>query len=303
MSPHDPDVSVSTPLPVARASAQLAAIDFGISNTDVVSRNGDGLHRWTEPYRGDPTEGSVREILRRGGVELETLPRLAVTGGRHRVLPDSLSGVRLVKVNEVEAIGRGGQAILGLEDGARDEAILVVSAGSGTAMIKAKGSEFAHVSGTGVGGGTMLGFARLLLGTADPVAIGELAEKGDRNGVDLSLADVITGPIGSLPADATAVNFGRVGRRTFDGDVKREDIAAGLVNLIAQTIGLIAANAARAHDCRRIVMVGHMLDLTFFRRVVGMVGGYYSTTFETPEHPGTATALGALTLANDDDAR
>ncbi len=64
----------------------------------------------------------------------------------------------------------------------------------------------------------MLGFARLLLGTVDPVAIGALAERGNRNGADLSLADVITGPIGSLPADATAVNFGRLGRRNFDGN-------------------------------------------------------------------------------------
>jgi type II pantothenate kinase len=285
--------------PSAHASSVTAAIDFGISNTDVVAHAGPETHRWTEPYRGDPDEASIRTILSRGGVALESLPLLAVTGGRHRILPDKMAGVELVKVNEVDAIGRGGQAVLGLEGRARDESILVVSAGSGTAMIKAQGSEYAHVSGTGVGGGTMLGFSRLLLGTCDPVAIGELAEQGDRNGVDLSLADVITGPIGSLPADATAVNFGRVGRRTFDGDVKREDIAAGIVNLIAQTISLVAANAARANDCKRIVVVGHMLDLSFFRRVVGLVGGYYATAFELPEHPGTATALGALTLARE----
>lgn len=276
-----------------------AAIDFGISNTDVIAADGHAMQRWTEPYRGDPDEASIRDMLARGGIALESLQQLAVTGGRHRILPDRLGGVQLTKTSEVDAIGRGGQAILGLEGSARDECILVVSAGSGTAMIKAKGREYAHVSGTGVGGGTMLGFARLLLGTTDPVEVGELAERGDRNGVDLSLADVITGPIGSLPADATAVNFGRVGRRTFTGDVRREDIAAGLVNLIAQTISLVAANAARANDCNRIVMVGHMLDLAYFRRIVGLVGTYYATSFELPEHPGTATALGALALAAD----
>lgn len=276
-----------------------AAIDFGISNTDVVSATGGTMRRWTEPYRGDPDESRIREMLARGGIALEGLEQLAVTGGRHRILPDTLGNVRLAKISEVEAIGRGGQAILGLEGSARDESILVVSAGSGTAMIKAQGTHYAHVSGTGVGGGTMMGFARLLLGTTDPVEVGALAERGDRNGVDLSLADVITGPIGSLPADATAVNFGRLGRGTFSGDVKREDIAAGLVNLIAQTISLVAANAARANECRRIVMVGHMLDLAYFRHVVGLVGAYYATSFELPEHPGTATALGALALAAD----
>ncbi len=241
----------------------------------------------------------MRETLGNGGVPLATLSRLVVTGGRHRVLPDRLGAVHLHKVNEVDAIGRGGQAILGIEGSARQERLLVVSAGSGTAMIRAEGDAFAHVSGTGVGGGTMLGFGRLLLGTTDPVAIGALAEEGDRNAVDLSLADVITGPIGALPADATAVNFGRVGRRGFTGEPRREDVAAALVNLVAQTIGLIAVNAAKAHGCSRVVLVGHMLDLAYVRRILGLVGGYYDTQFELPDHPGTATALGALALAGD----
>jgi type II pantothenate kinase len=140
----------------------------------------------------------------------------------------------------------------------------------------------------------MLGLARLLLGTLDPVEIGELALAGDRNGADLSLADVITGPIGSLPADATAVNFGRLGRRGFDGEVSRPDLAAALVNLVAQTIGLVTVNAAKAHGCERIVVIGHMLDMAYFRTVLGLVGQYYATSMILPESPGCATALGAL---------
>ncbi|HYW30392.1 MAG TPA: hypothetical protein VE869_02715 [Gemmatimonas sp.] len=280
----------------------VAAVDFGISNTDVVVRDRRGVRRWTEPFRRDPDEESVRQTLGNGDVELASLARLVVTGGRHRVLPDNLGNVRLQKVSEVDAIGRGGQAILGLDGAERDERLLVVSAGSGTAMILAESASFAHVSGTGVGGGTMLGFGKLLLGTTDPVEIGALADAGDRNAVDLSLADVITGPIGALPADATAVNFGRAGRRGFAGQPRREDLAAALVNLVAQTIALIAVNAAKAHGCTRVVMVGHMLDLAYVRRIVGLVGSYYDTRFELPEHPGTATALGALALSGDGGA-
>lgn len=275
-----------------------AAIDFGISNTDVVARIGGELRRWNEPYQEDPDEASVRKILAAGGVELDNLDRLAVTGGRHRVLPDRLGKTAIVKISEVQGIGRGGQAILGLEGSARSVPLLVVSAGSGTAMIKAHDDAFAHVSGSGVGGGTMLGLARLLLGTMDPTEIGDLADRGDRNRADLSLADVITGPIGALPADATAVNFGRLGRRTFDEPVSREDLAAALVNLLAQTIALIAANAARAHACQRIVVVGHMVDMAYFRHVLGLVGKYYATEFELPACPGCATALGALELGS-----
>jgi type II pantothenate kinase len=271
-----------------------AAIDFGISNTDVVARVDGKLRHWNEPYDGDPDEESVRAILAAGGINLDDLAQLAVTGGRHKLLPPRLGATEIVPINEVQAIGRGGQAILGLDGAARAQPTMVVSAGSGTALIKAAGDTFAHVSGTAVGGGTMLGLARLLLGTVDPHEIGTLALAGDRNGADLSLADVITGPIGALPADATAVNFGRLGRRSFAGEVRREDLAAALVNLVAQTIGLVTVNAAKAYGCERIVVIGHMLDMEYFRHILGLVGKYYATTMLLPHAPGSATALGAL---------
>jgi len=154
------------------------------------------------------------------------------------------------------------------------------------------------VSGSAVGGGTMIGLARLILGTMDPLVIESLAAQGDRNGADLSLADVITGPIGSLPADATAVNFGRLGRRSFHGEVSREDLAAALINLIAQTIALITINAARAQACEQVVLTGHMVDMATFREVVGLVSQYYATELKIVERPGYATAIGALLLAD-----
>ena len=275
-----------------------AAIDFGISNTDVVVRRGGDLITWSQPYARDPDPASVRELLATHAVDLDDLARLAVTGGRHRVLPDAIGDTQVVKINEVQAIGRGGQALLGLEGAARDTSLMVASCGSGTALIKAQGDSYAHVSGSAVGGGTMLGLARLILGTMDPLEIEALAAQGDRNGADLSLADVITGPIGSLPADATAVNFGRLGRRSFHGEVSRADLAAALVNLIAQTIALITINAARAQGCEQVVLTGHMVDMSTFREVVGLVGQYYAAELKVVDRPGYATAIGALLLAD-----
>jgi len=275
-----------------------AAIDFGISNTDVVVRRRGDLITWSQPYARDPDPASVRELLATRDVDLDDLARLAVTGGRHRVLPDAIGDTQVVKINEVQAIGRGGQALLGLEGDARDTSLMVASCGSGTALIKAQGDSYAHVSGSAVGGGTMLGLARLILGTMDPLEIEALAAQGDRNGADLSLADVITGPIGSLPADATAVNFGRLGRRSFHGEVSRADLAAALVNLIAQTIALITINAARAQGCEQVVLTGHMVDMSTFREVVGLVGQYYAAELKVVDRPGYATAIGALLLAD-----
>lgn len=277
----------------------VAAIDFGISNTDVAVLHKGELLTWSQPYLRDPDEASVRTLLAERDIDLTGLPRLAVTGGRHRVLPDRIGDAEVVKINEVQAIGRGGQALLELTAGVnRNDLVMVASCGSGTALITAQGDRYAHVSGTAVGGGTMLGLARLILGTMDPLEIERLSAAGDRNGADLSLADVITGPIGSLPADATAVNFGRLGRRSFQGEVSREDLAAALVNLIAQTIALITINAARAHGCQHVVLTGHMMDMATFRHIVGLVGEYYAAELEVVDLPGYATAIGALLLAD-----
>lgn len=271
-----------------------AAIDFGISNTDGIAYVNGEWRRWTQPYTGHPDEEQVRHILAKGEVNLDDLPWLGVTGGRHRLLPERLRGCAVIGVGELTAIGRGGQAIA-QRDGAAEgipETLLVVSAGSGTAMVRVQGNEFSHFTGSAVGGGTMLGLGRLLLGTVNPTEIDELAQLGHANGVDLSLADVITGPIGALPAEATAVNFGRLAHDSFVPN--RVDVAAGLVTLIGQTIALIAVNAARALHTSQVVVTGHMLDMGSMRGVLAGVGALYGQTFLMPEDAGYATVLGAL---------
>jgi type II pantothenate kinase len=269
-----------------------AAIDFGISNTDAVAHVNGEWRRWTRPYAHQPDGDLVRAILADGGVDLTTLPRLAVTGGRHRLLPAQIGDCQIVGVGELTAIGRGGQAMAGFNAVDEEPALLVVSAGSGTAMVAAHGKVYTHVTGTAVGGGTMLGLARLILETVNPLEIDALAQDGNPNGADLSLADVVTGPIGTLPAEATAVNFGRLARQ--EQPVRRQDLAAALVTMVGQVIGLLAIQAARAQQIDRIVVIGHLIDMPSMRRVLQSVGQYYSTPIELPPDAGYATAMGAL---------
>ncbi|MEZ4866634.1 MAG: hypothetical protein R3C14_35270 [Caldilineaceae bacterium] len=277
-----------------------AAIDFGISNTDIVARIGAEWRMWTAPYTGHPDAGQVRTLLAQGNVALEQLAWLGVSGGRHRLLPAQLGNCTVVSIGELEAIGRGGQIIAERAKPEqahtiREQPILVVSAGSGTAMVAAQGERYSHVTGTAVGGGTLLGLGRLLLNTIDPQEINRLAEAGNANGVDLSLADVITGPIGALPAAATAVNFGRLARENVPS--RREDLAAALVTLIGQTIALVAINAAKAQQTDTIVVTGHMTDMATIRHMLAAVGRLYGMSLHMPTDGGYATALGALAIA------
>jgi type II pantothenate kinase len=274
-----------------------AAIDFGISNTDMIAQVDGKWRRWTQPYTGQPDPEQVRTILAKGDIDLNRLSLLAVTGGRHRLLPARIGECVVQGVGELEAIGRGGQAILEPTTPEETQPLLVVSAGSGTAMIKAHGRTYSHVTGTAVGGGTMLGLARLLIDTIDPTEINQLAQAGNANGVDLSLADVITGPIGTLPAAATAVNFGRLAREA--GTPARADLAAAIVTLVGQTIALIAVNAARSLPTTQVVITGHLTDMVSIRRMLVAVGALYGQTFHLPEDAGYATALGALLTATE----
>jgi type II pantothenate kinase len=199
----------------------------------------------------------------------------------------------LVKVGEAQAVGRGGLLMAGLSEA------LVVSAGTGTAMIAARGQDCQHITGSAVGGGTLLGLGKLCLGTADPIKIAQLAAQGNPTHVDGTLGDVIGGGIGSLPSDATAVNLGRIVK--LGGKPSREDLAAGLVTLVSQVIAVIALNAARAEGLEHVVIVGHLPDLEPVRAAILRVWGFYGVKNPPiiPEQRGFATALGAALVARD----
>jgi len=274
-----------------------AAIDFGISNTDAVAYIDGKWRHWTRRYTHQPDAKLVQAILTDGDVELDTLQQLAVTGGRHRLLPARIANCDVIGVGELQAIGRGGQALAAVTTTTLATPLLVISAGSGTAVVAARGHEYTHVTGTAVGGGTLLGLGRLLLQTVDPLEIDALAQRGNANGADLSLADVVTGPIGSLPADATAVNFGRLARTAVD--VSREDLAAALVTLVGQVIGLLSINAARAQGIEQIVVTGHLTDMPSIRRVLEAVSHYYAAPINLPANAGYATAIGALLTVSE----
>lgn len=271
----------------------ILGLDFGMTNLDGVLLEAGQLKRgWRMDCTGASLD-STRAALGVGQVELEGLRAIGTTGGRHKEMPSKYKGIPIVKVGEAEAVGRGGLQMAGLSEA------LIVSAGTGTAMIAARGRHCTHVTGSAVGGGTLLGLAKLCLGTADPLEIAALAAKGNPAEVDGTLADVIGGGIGSLPADATAVNLGRIVK--LSSAPSREDLAAGLVTLVSQVIAVIALNAAKANQLERIVIVGHLPDLEPIQAAIHRVWGFYgvSTPALIPTDRGYATALGAALVARD----
>jgi type II pantothenate kinase len=238
------------------------------------------------PSEGHPDAERLTAALAAGGVSPADVAWIAVTGGNRSTLPEVLGGAPIYRVDEVQAIGRGGLALAGRTAG------VVTSAGSGTAVVAASPAGARHVTGTGVGGGTLVGLARMLVGTVDPMEIDALARAGTDTSHNLTIAEVLGQAIGSLPPETTAVNFGRVARHPVDAP--REDMAAALVNLVGQVIAVIAINAARAEQVDEAIIVGHLTDLPSIRRTFGLVAKFYGATLCLPAEGGSASALGAL---------
>jgi type II pantothenate kinase len=281
---------------VSTPGQQRVGLDFGLTTLDAVAwpegRAGTGLapNGHVSLDRPGPADTALlAQALERLGVEPIDLARIAVTGGRSRTLPDAWAGVPIHKVAEPEAIGRGGLAQSGLRRA------LVVSCGTGTAMVMADRDLgcYRHVSGTAVGGGTLVGLGHALLGERDPLALAALAAAGDAGGVDTTLGEVLGGGVGDLPPEATAVNLGRLA--DLPQPPARADLAAGIVTMVAQVIALIAINAARAFDLREVVAVGRLAQLEPVHATFDAVADlYHRPRFTVPADGARATALGAI---------
>jgi len=274
-----------------------AAVDFGGTLTDVILRPspddgcGDRLSSLLSEGPADPSrlDAALAGALARHGVLPGDLDVVAATGGRSFALPDRWRGRPLRRVAETRAIARGG-----LVSGAAAPA-LVASLGTGTALVLAREEEDPiHLVGSGIGGGTLLGLSRLLLGTTDVGEIDALAREGDPGACDLQVRDILGGGIGSVPAEATAAHFGRLGREPGGGAAGRADVAAALVNLVAQSILRLAFEAALHHRVRSILLAGHLLDVAEFRAAVLRIPSLDPGFVRFAPDPGHAVARGAL---------
>ena len=208
----------------------FVAIDFGITNTDVaVNENGDDIF-YSFPSRSITTE-FIDYIFDKIDLDFANLHKIGVTGGKSSNLSDAYKNVPIIKINEVDAIGHGVIALYDISD----ESFVAVSAGTGTACIHHSNGKFNYLGGISVGGGTLQGLSKYLIGTEDAEDIEELAKKGDRKELDLLIGDVVN-EISSLYPEITASNFGKANNKNNS----REDTAASLSNMIGEVIGTIS---------------------------------------------------------------
>ncbi len=261
----------------------IVGIDIGGSTTDAVLL--DHELRVVSIEANDPVAaaaGALGRLVSNLGHSLTELTAIAATGVGARSLKNELFGVPVETVSEIDAIGVGGTTLAEKTDA------LVVSMGTGTAMVSVKGEDIRHVGGTGVGGGTLLGLAKHLLNVTRIETLEQMAAGGDLSHVDLTVGDLAGGPIGALPANATASNFGKL-----SSDASPQDKARALVNMIGEVIVVLSVTAARWCDQKDIVLTGKLLRIKPLVERITATRMLFERQFIIPPHGEYATAIGA----------
>ncbi|MBP0955277.1 MAG: hypothetical protein J6M90_06510 [Oscillospiraceae bacterium] len=222
------------------------------------------------------------EALMAAGCDGSRPGTLYITGVGAGILPETVCGMRTRFCSEFECFGRGGCTLAGADD------TLVISMGTGTAFVRAKDGVYTYIGGSGVGGGTLCGLSALLLGTDDISEIKALIPMGDRAKVDLTIGDISAGDVTGLASDMTAANFGKK-RKT----AAREDVAAGLMNLVCESVAVMAAFVCRGEGLKQAVFVGSAADMPEGLRFINNVAGIHGIEFMVPPMGAYAGALGA----------
>jgi type II pantothenate kinase len=269
----------------------VIGIDVGGSTTKIVGfrQNKDG-YSLIEPQivkANDPitaTYGAFGKFTDEHNLKFSDITKIMMTGVGSAYVRKNLYGLDCERVEEFYGIGKGGLYLSGLSEA------LVVSMGTGTAMVHAKEcGEMKYLGGTGVGGGTLMGLSKLMLGADCMEHTVEYAEDGDLDNIDLKIKDMTAADsLSALSRELTAANFGNVSDLATKGDTAR-----GILNLVFETVGMISIFAARSVGVKDIVLTGNITQLSLCRSKFNEFNEMgYGVRFHIPERSRFATVIG-----------
>ena len=276
----------------------VIGIDVGGSTTKIVGfkREKDGyslVHplfvRATDPITS--IYGAFGRFTNENDLALTDIERVVMTGVGSSYITKPIYSLRCDTVPEFRSVGLGGLYLSGLERA------VVVSMGTGTALVYAeRGRDPEYLGGTGVGGGTLVGLSKKMLGLEDIDYIQSLSETGDLSRIDLRIGDITKKDPGlTMPEHMTAANFGKVSDGATDGD-----FAKGILNMVFETVGMLAVFASRAKGCVPVVLTGNLTSVSYAKEAFAGLSAMFGIEFLIPENAqfGTVigTALGGLKL-------
>jgi type II pantothenate kinase len=264
---------------------KIIGIDIGGSTTKIVGFDrgtifGPLLVKATDPIAS--VYGAFGKFLNANHLELSEIKRIMVTGVGSSFITTRLYGIPTGKVDEFRAVGMGGLFLSELTNA------IIVSMGTGTAFVKADQRGVRHIGGTGVGGGTLLGLSNWMLNVRHFNDLIETASDGNLANIDLTIGDISHDLMVNLTPEMTASNFGNLSDLAT-----KADVALGIINLVFQTIGMVAVFASRIDQTSDIILTGNLTNVPQAMEIFAQLGKLFSVKFITPPYAEYATATGA----------
>ena len=272
----------------------VIGIDVGGSTTKIVGFHRDGnTARLIEPQFVRATDpltsiyGAFGKFTVENNIALAQIDRVMTTGVGSSYITRPIYGLPCSPVSEFQSIGLGGLYLSEL-----DEAI-IVSMGTGSAIVHAKktadGASVEYLGGTGVGGGTLLGLTKRLIGVDTIESFEQISKDGNLDNVDLRIKDMYKDKTSLINADLTASNFGKLSDLATPAD-----IALGIANMVGETIAMVSVFAARRFGLKKIVLTGNLSTLEPVRQVFSdFLAGTFDVEFIFPRYSQFATVIGA----------
>ncbi len=263
--------------------AYVIGIDVGGSTTKIVGFSGESMVGPIFVKANDPIAsvyGAFGRFVAENSIALSDIEKIMITGVGASFIKENLFGISTAHVEEFIALGLGGLYI------SSQAKAIIVSMGTGTAFVRA-GENIEHLGGTGVGGGTLLGLSKKMLQISSFDDISEIAKTGDLDKIDLYMKDITSGEVSNLLPTTTASNFGKL-----SDFADKSDIALGIVNMVFQTIGMMAVFCTNDRT-EKVVLTGTMTRLAFAKEIFADIAKITGVEFIIPQNAEFATAAGA----------
>ncbi len=262
-------------------------IDIGLSATKMAITDNDEVIRFAcfeNCSSKKEIEQNLNSLLILQNIDKKDVCKIAVTGVGASFIDEILS-IKTQRVDEFYALAKGACYFSKLKK------FTALSMGTGTAIVFVNGEEITHLGGSGVGGGTLMGLSKLLLDIDDFDELISLSKTGDLSKIDIFLDNKNENKNTKLPQDLIASNFGNVLKSQ---DIKKQDIAIGIVNMVFQTIGRVSAFATKSARTNEIVAVGSLSKTPQAQQILKQIGNTYGVNFNFYKDTKYAVALGAI---------
>ena len=267
----------------------VIGIDVGGSTTKIIAVKNSEIMKPMQVTANDPQTsvyGAFGRYINENGLDLSDVNRIMITGVGSSFVVENIYGIVTEHISEFDAIGKGGLYLSGLDNA------IIVSMGTGTSFIKADNKKIVRIGGTGVGGGTLLGLSSKFIHVRHFDTIVNLAAEGNLSNIDLTVGDISVNQVTAMPDFTTASNFGKI-----SDYATKSDIAKGLINMVLQTIGVMAAFACKIDDTKDVVLCGNLTAVPDAQECFDGIKELHGVMFIIPKYAEYPMALGAALVA------